>query len=51
MSLTQDTIKHLTKLTALTTEDNVSIDSVLDSFEMLKDGDLTLPENSERSGA
>lgn len=51
MSLTQDKIKHLRKLTALTTEDNVSIDNVLDSFEILKNGDLALPEKIERSGA
>lgn len=51
MSLTQEKIKHLRKLTALQTDDTVSIDSVLDSFEMLKNGDLTLPEVIARSGA
>lgn len=50
MSLTQDQIKRLQKLTAIAREGDLDISGVLDSFESLKNGELVLPSTSSRSG-
>ncbi len=50
MSLTQDQIKRLEKLTALQWGKELDISGVLDSFEALKNGELVLPETVSRSG-
>jgi Asp-tRNA(Asn)/Glu-tRNA(Gln) amidotransferase C subunit len=50
MSLTQDQIKTLKKLTALSGEKTVSIDSVLESFDSIAQVDTSSIETSTRSG-
>lgn len=51
MSLTQAQIKRLQKLTAIAREGDLDISGVLDSFDSLKNGELTLPHTTSRSGA
>jgi Asp-tRNA(Asn)/Glu-tRNA(Gln) amidotransferase C subunit len=50
MSLTQDQIKTLKKLTALSWEKTVSIDSVLESFDSIAQVDTSSITTSTRSG-
>ena len=50
MSLTQDQIKTLKKLTALRGENSVSIDSVLESFDSIAQVDTSNITSSRRSG-
>ncbi len=50
MSLTQAQIIRLQKLTALKRDGDLDISGVLDSFDTLKDGKLTLPDMITRSG-
>jgi Asp-tRNA(Asn)/Glu-tRNA(Gln) amidotransferase C subunit len=50
MSLTQDQIKHLQKLTALTGEDALEISSVVDSFSVLEKVDTSKIASVSRSG-
>lgn len=50
MSLTQDQIKTLKKLTALSGEKTVSIDSVLESFDSIAQVDMSQVDTSTRSG-
>ncbi len=50
MSLIQAQIKRLEKLTAINGEWILDISAVLDSFEALKNGTLSLPSVTSRSG-
>ena len=50
MSLTQAQIQTLQKLTAIARDGDLDISGVVDSFDTLKDGKLTLPETLTRSG-
>jgi Asp-tRNA(Asn)/Glu-tRNA(Gln) amidotransferase C subunit len=50
MSLTQEQIARLCKLTSLTQSQDLSVDSVLDSFESLKSIDTINTPESSRSG-
>ena len=50
MSLTQDKIIRLRKLTALSGNKEISIDSVLDSFDSLKDIEIRADIRTTRSG-
>ncbi|GAB0175303.1 MAG: hypothetical protein HHAS10_11820 [Candidatus Altimarinota bacterium] len=50
MSLTQDQIKTLKKLTALSSENTVIIDSVLESFDSIAQVDTSSITNVTRSG-
>ncbi len=50
MSLTQDQIKTLKKLTALSSEKMVNIDSVLESFDSIASVDISHIDSSTRSG-
>jgi hypothetical protein len=50
MSLTQDQIKTLKKLTSLTGEKEVSIDSVLESFDSIANVDISHITTVTRSG-
>lgn len=50
MSHTQEKISRLKKLTALTGESEVNIDSVIDSFAALRNEDLNISDSSTRSG-
>lgn len=49
MSLTQDQIKTLKKLTALSSENTVIIDSVLESFDSIAQVDTSSITNVTRS--
>jgi Asp-tRNA(Asn)/Glu-tRNA(Gln) amidotransferase C subunit len=51
MSLTQDQIKTLKKLTALSSEKEVNIDSVVESFDSITSVDTTHITSLTRSGA
>ncbi|MBP6981772.1 hypothetical protein KBB25_03285 [Candidatus Gracilibacteria bacterium] len=50
MSLTQEKIKRLKKLTALESDKSIDIDSVVDSFDMLSKMNVDLTRESARSG-
>ena len=50
MSLTQDQISNLKKLTALASEKEVSIDSVLESFASIAAVDTSTISSTTRSG-
>lgn len=50
MSLTQEQILRLGKLTSLRSREDLSVDSVLDSFDSLAKTDTTHVESVTRSG-
>lgn len=50
MSLTQEKIKRLKKLTALESDKSIDIDSVVDSFDVLSKMKVDLSRESARSG-
>ena len=51
MSLTQEQIIRLGKLTSLTPNNTLSVDSVLDSFEALSQVDTSAIDRVSRSGS
>ncbi len=50
MSLTQEKINRLKKLTALESDKSINIDSVLDSFDVLQKMNVDLTRDPVRSG-
>ena len=50
MSLTQDQIKTLKKLTALSSENTINIESVLESFDVIAPVDTSGVISTSRSG-